>query len=866
MKKRTKKKNASSSGHHRKNKGTTTTTIHRAAGALDIDDPSHSSSWVHRIRFLESSSPPLLSNRPDNHNHDKNSSYSISILSWNVLAEAYCSRHSQCGLPKQYQARVFHKSLRKHAVCDTLKRICCKTKSNQDSNVVVVAGGFDIVCLQEVDIPEIAKTMMHDDDDDDEWRYATVLETPRTMRGGGAGGRIDACAMYIRHHKLSSVSLPTTASTTNLLVDQRQPSIQLVNYEIVRFDDLATLSSSSPTGGGLSSNIQGIQQSFLRRNMAIIARLRLSHPNSSTNSRTIIVANAHLFWNPEFEYVKLCQAHYLMQRIEQFRQNHHHHPNPEDDNGSNSSTAPATNLYMADAVLPPKEEEPVILAGDWNSRPHGITYTYLTQGYINAKWVAPWYADTRMTTTTTDAGSDPKECENIHDKIHDETTMANELKNLRLQDPDNNSTHQKSSSEKNETPRMRYLLDASLNKMTRWLRILGIDTALETAEEEQLRTSSKGEIIIFDRCRQERRTLVTTSPKLMRRRDCPASAYCIHPPYLSQLEVALVHLLLTHGVVLDPNTFLARCVVCNGNILEVSDDDEKRHILNEYDAPSDLIDDGMEVYRCDGCAQGYWWNDNPTSSASRVKTAATRLFELCVRGGVPVREEIPVDHMFHHVDVEKLRQEGWDPNEPGGDMLQQRLDVIEWLKNEHLECPLPLESTYARKVSKDGCDTWCVDGETLPFTNVTADFVDTLDYIFFDRRYARVTERLYVPTSFAELNDGRTFANAHLLPSDVWPSDHLAIGARIEFKPSMDVADANNVEHDSEDKKNITQETIDSLEYCISANGTEDVSSLPLFSSTHGPRCSCGCVPNIPSLFEMAEMRKQAKLKSVVNR
>jgi uncharacterized protein with PIN domain len=586
--------------------------------------------------------------------------------------------------------------------------------------------------------------------------------------------------------------------------------------------------------------------------MAIIARLRLSHHSNTTHSnsqpqpsRTIIVANAHLFWNPNFEYVKLCQAHYLMQRIEQFRQSR---PNPD--------IVPATNQ---------SKEEPVILAGDWNSRPHGVTYTYLTQGYINAKWVAPWYADTRI---TTDDPNDRNEDNNDKEsKLHDdETEMENGLKNLRLQDPEKDSHVSPSSKNQHETPRMRYLLDASLNKMTRWLRILGIDTALETAEEEQLRTSSKGDIIIFERCRQERRTLVTTSPKLMHRRDCPASAYCIHPPYLSQLEVALVHLLLTHGVVLDPNTFLARCVVCNGNILEVLDDTEKRQILEEYDAPPDLIDDGMEVYRCDGCAQGYWWNDNPTSSASRVKTAATRLFELCVRGGVPVRKDLPVDHIFQHVDVEKLRKEGWDPNEPGGDLLQQRLDVIEWLKNEHLECPLPLESAYARKVSKDGGETWSVVGEILPFTNVTADFVDTLDYIFFDRRYARVTERLYVPTSFAELSDGRTFANAHLLPSDVWPSDHLAIGARVEFKPTIDEATAPGVEHESEDKSRIAQETADSLEYCFSANSTDGIPSLPVLSSAHGPRCSCGCVPNIPSLFEMAEMRKQAKLNSAVNR
>ena len=31
--------------------------------------------------------------------------------------------------------------------------------------------------------------------------------------------------------------------------------------------------------------------------------------------------------------------------------------------------------------------------------------------------------------------------------------------------------------------------------------------------------------------------------------------------------------------------------------------------------------------------------------------------------------------------------------------------------------------------------------------------------------------------------------------------------------------------------------------------------------ASHPPRCPCGCIPNIRSLFEMAELRKQAKLK-----
>jgi uncharacterized protein with PIN domain len=35
---------------------------------------------------------------------------------------------------------------------------------------------------------------------------------------------------------------------------------------------------------------------------------------------------------------------------------------------------------------------------------------------------------------------------------------------------------------------VRYLLDITLNRFTRWLRILGLDAELETAAEERART------------------------------------------------------------------------------------------------------------------------------------------------------------------------------------------------------------------------------------------------------------------------------------------------------------------------------------------------------------------------------------------
>jgi uncharacterized protein with PIN domain len=490
----------------------------------------------------------------------------------------------------------------------------------------------------------------------------------------------------------------------------------------------------------------------------------------------------------------------------------------------------------------------------------------LSNGFINAKRVAPWYSrpphddETSLTSQATTTGDKYPQIDSAGD-CGSESMIGRGLESIHI------NKQGSAPREVDDIPRMRYLLDASLNKFCRWLRILGQDVVLETDKEEKLRTG-EGEIVIFDRCIKERRTLVTTSPRLMQRRDCPPNVYCIHPPFLSHLEVALVHMLLVHGVVLEPSTFLSRCVVCNGNIVEEHDDITKRQILSEYEAPHALIDEGMAVYVCNGCQQGYWWNDRPTSSASRVKTAATRLLELCVRGGVPVRQyDKEADGLFEHVNYEELRKEGWNYETPGSDLLNQQLDVVEWLRDEKLMCPFSLESAYTLKKRNEEIVKL---EEILPFTNVTHSFVDTLDYIFFEKTCLRATERFFVPRNFLELSDGRSnIQNSHLLPSDIWPSDHLAIAVRLELTvtdiTSLNTQSTVQSKNEISVEKDVASLVESALPLSLS-DGPQTInkSEFPLCPQmitqiSHNRRCACGCIPAIPSLFEMAEIRREKK-------
>ena len=197
--------------------------------------------------------------------------------------------------------------------------------------------------------------------------------------------------------------------------------------------------------------------------------------------------------------------------------------------------------------------------------------------------------------------------------------------------------------------------------------------------------------------------------------------------------------------------------------------------------------------------------------------------------------------MFDFVDPDAERKIGEEKGtlEGKGRPETPMNRIIGWLKNKSLEHSFELQSSYA--LLEDG-DEEKVMGELLPFTNVTAEFVGLLDYIFFETSEFEQTHRVEVPTSFRKLND-RGETGGHLLPSDVWPSDHLALGARFVLK---------------ETAQNTVQE-----EKVVSSSIPGAGWAIPAANHQPGfPMCDCGCVPKVPSLFEMAELRKQARLNA----
>jgi uncharacterized protein with PIN domain/mRNA deadenylase 3'-5' endonuclease subunit Ccr4 len=731
--------------------------------------PKMPTSWVDNVGFYSL-------DQQDNRKGDANGEVSLSVICWNVLADGYCSPNSHQRLPGQYREIVFNRMRRG----SLLRKIFCSGQmmpapfdssdsdsSPEENNAIHLLP--DVWALQEVDIEDIQKILSS-------VGYECV-ETPRTQIGCGNGGRVDSCGIYYLKDRWT-----------------------LIDQELIRLDDLATLPASTNIEAAVESvidsvnnNLQGLQQSFLRRNAGLLVRLQ----HKENPQVTVVIIVTHLFWNPLYEFVKLMQMHYVMIRATAFL---------KDDN------------------------EPVVMCGDLNSLPGSCVHTYLAKGVVNAQSVAPWYRAGTSTTTQANQEMDA-------DAVCSMTDRASTL-SITQHGFANGFTGLSKQQQYLQIPQkqVRYLLDYNLNRLCRWFRILGLDAGLETEDEERMRTK-EGKIKLFDRCREEHRVLVTTSNKLLLRKDCPAGTYLINPKSLkANLEIVFVHILLTHGVVLEPSEFLSRCVVCNGNICTVHDPESKRKIFLEYQAPIDVSED-LEVYQCTGCQQGYWWCDRPTSSATRVKSQATKLFQMCLRANVPISTS-KEKHMFEHVNVYEERQKGWDWSLNGSELLKLRLQVTEWLKEGQLNCPIKqLQSAYHHNSDR---------GESLPFTNVTYDFEGTLDYIFFDTQSFLQTERLYVPTTYEELNT-EGLPNGHLLPSNVWPSDHLAIGVTLKILSS-----------DNEKSSPTAGASVVGAPDAVN----DALFCAPVADQPHGERCSCGCVPPVLSLFEMAKLRKQAKIRA----
>lgn len=360
-------------------------------------------------------------------------------------------------------------------------------------------------------------------------------------------------------------------------------------------------------------------------------------------------------------------------------------------------------------------------------------------------------------------------------------------------------------------PNTKFLVDMSLSRLTRWLRILGVYSATVPCSGDSSYINS-----IFDKARRERRVFLTTSKGLLERSSCPAFSRYINPA--KQAE-AMVDLFRDFGLVLRRDRFLTVCGKCGGEISEAKADDVR--LLGKI-VPTDRT-----VYACLDCSQPYWWSEVENSSPAKALRKAEELYTFLMKELGQV--DLKADHLSSDTAATTSAAAVAAAEEGNG---VQRVDITplqEHIKEEKTstsaevldaeaedEDTLPLPPTAAVTKEAETADDDDVEaanatatqaplepvvpavlpqlrsvfidhGQAEPLlTNWSGDFKGTLDYILIGGDNIRTRSAVIIP-AFDLSSEGSHVIGGDVItasqPSAQWPSDHFAVVTELEIFP-----------------------------------------------------------------------------------
>ena len=133
---------------------------------------------------------------------------------------------------------------------------------------------------------------------------------------------------------------------------------------------------------------------------------------------------------------------------------------------------------------------------------------------------------------------------------------------------------------------MKFIADAMLGRLARWLRILGYDVSYE---------SSISDNDLIARAIREHRIILTMDRKLTERESARDSMLIKSPSYKEQLKQVVTHYNIDYKT-----EIFTRCLVCN-NLLETI---EKEKIKDRI--PSYVYSTQDEFDICRQCGRIYW--------------------------------------------------------------------------------------------------------------------------------------------------------------------------------------------------------------------------------------------------------------------
>ncbi|KEI40235.1 uncharacterized protein L969DRAFT_47134 [Mixia osmundae IAM 14324] len=249
-------------------------------------------------------------------NEDAPAPESFSLLCYNILYDKYATAHMYGYTPSWALAWDYRKDL-----------ILQEAMSYES----------EILCLQEVDQEQFEDFFLHHLSQQDYEGVFFPKSRARTM-SSDEKRHVDGCATFYK-------------STTFSLVEQ----------QLIEFNQIAMRRPDFKKTEDMFNRV------MTKDNIAVVTLLE--HRQSGAR---LIVANAHIYWDPEFKDVKLVQVAMLMEELEKIGQSFSKLP-PKRDLGEGYTTAPS---YSDGTKIP------TIVCGDFNSEPSSGVYHFLANGAV----------------------------------------------------------------------------------------------------------------------------------------------------------------------------------------------------------------------------------------------------------------------------------------------------------------------------------------------------------------------------------------------------------------------------------------------------------------------------------------------------
>jgi uncharacterized protein len=146
---------------------------------------------------------------------------------------------------------------------------------------------------------------------------------------------------------------------------------------------------------------------------------------------------------------------------------------------------------------------------------------------------------------------------------------------------------------------MKFIADAMLGRLAKWLRILGFDVLYypDIDDREVVRIA-----------REQERTILTRDTQLSNRKGLPGVVFIEKDDVFDQLALIMTRLDFNQTV------FSGRCVVCNGVLDEVAQKEEVRELVPDF-----IYLNFSGFLRCRDCGKVYWEGSHHKGIRDKVK-------------------------------------------------------------------------------------------------------------------------------------------------------------------------------------------------------------------------------------------------------